>query len=98
MVNPEKFPAPVYSETVLAVNFADAQRYFLDPLLEIHYAHTLMLARQGIIPLTVARRCLEGLDSLDRAELSRAPFDGTSEDLFFHVEPFRLHQTFATHE
>jgi argininosuccinate lyase len=82
----ETFPAAVYSETVLAVNFADAQRYFLDALLEIHYAHTLMLARQGIVPLAVAQRCLEGLDSLDRAELARASYDGKYEDLFFHVE------------
>lgn len=82
----ERFPAPVYAGTVLAVNFADAQRYFLDALLEIHYAHTLMLARQGIIPLAVARRCLEGLDSLDRAELASARYDGKYEDLFFYVE------------
>jgi len=82
----EQFPAAVYAETVLAVNFADAQRYFLEALLEIHYAHTLMLARQGIIPVTVAQKCLEGLDSLDRAELARARFDGQYEDLFFYVE------------
>jgi argininosuccinate lyase len=81
-----QFPAAVYAETVLAVNFADAQRYFLDALLEIHYAHTLMLARQGIIPLGVARKCLDGLDSLDRAELALASYDGQYEDLFFHVE------------
>lgn len=81
-----EFPAAVYAETVLAVNFADAQRYFLDALLEIHYAHILMLARQGIVPLPVARKCLEGLDSLDRAELARATYDGKYEDLFFHVE------------
>jgi len=81
-----EFPAAIYSETVLAVNFADAQRYFLDALLEIHYAHTLMLARQGIVPVAVAQRCLEGLDSLDRAELAHASYDGKYEDLFFHVE------------
>jgi len=81
-----QFPAPIYAETVLAVNFADAQRYFLEALLEIHYAHTVMLARQRIIPLAVARRCLQGLDSLDRAELARATYDGKYEDLFFHVE------------
>lgn len=86
MKDAEKFPAAVYAETVLAVNFADAQRYFLDALLEIHYAHTLMLARQGIIPLAVAQRCLEGLDSLDRVELAHASYDGKYEDLFFHIE------------
>jgi argininosuccinate lyase len=82
----DRFPAPVYAETVLAVNFTDAQRYFLDALLEIHFAHTVMLARQGIIPLAVAQRCLEGLDSLDRAELAAARYDGKYEDLFFYVE------------
>jgi argininosuccinate lyase len=81
-----EFPAAVYAQTVLAVNFADAQRYFLDALLEIHYAHILMLGRQGIVPLAVVRRCLEGLDSLDRAELALASYDGKYEDLFFHVE------------
>jgi argininosuccinate lyase len=71
---------------VLAVNFADAQRYFLDALLKIHYAHTLMLARQGIVPVAIAQRCLDGLDSLDRKELARASYDGKYEDLFFYVE------------
>ena len=45
-----KFPAPIYRDTVLAPVFADAKRYFLEPLLEIEYAHTLMLAKQGIMP------------------------------------------------
>jgi argininosuccinate lyase len=49
-----RFPAAVYADTVLSVNFRDAQRHFLDALIEIHYAHTLMLARQGIIPLATA--------------------------------------------
>jgi argininosuccinate lyase len=80
------FPARVYADTILSVNFSDAQRHFLNPLLEIHYAHTLMLARQGIIPVTVARRCIDGLDKLDRAELAAAPYDGSCEDLFFFVE------------
>jgi argininosuccinate lyase len=80
------FPAPVYAETVLEVNFRYAQRHFLSALLEVHYAHTLMLARQGIIPRAAAQRCIEGLDKLDRAELGSVPYDGHSEDLFFYVE------------
>jgi len=75
------FPAATYAETVLAINFADTQRYFLDALLDIHYAHTLMLARQGIISHDVARRCLEGLDALDRAEPSSARFEEVTRDL-----------------
>jgi argininosuccinate lyase len=86
MSSKERFPAALYAETVLAVNFRDAQRNFLDALLEIHYAHTLMLARQEIIPRDVARRCIEGLDQLDRAEIASVAYDGQCEDLFFHVE------------
>lgn len=80
------FPAAVYADTVLSVNFRDAQRRFLDSLIEIHYAHTLMLARQGIISEEIARKCVLGLNALDRTELASVPYDGKAEDLFFHVE------------
>lgn len=81
-----KFPAQVYRDTVLAPVFADAKRYFLGPLLEIEYAHTLMLARQGIIPAGEAALCLRALDALDRNEIDRAEYDGSFEDLFFYIE------------
>jgi len=86
MAQDSGFPAPAYSETVLAVNFRDAQQYFLDALIQIHYAHVLMLARQKIISLSVARRCLEGLDALDVAGIRSAPYKGQCEDLFFYVQ------------
>ena len=82
----EAFPSPVYSETVLAVNFEDSKKYFLDALLEIHTAHTLMLARQAIIPKGVASVLLEAISKLDRASILAARYDGRSEDLFFYVE------------
>lgn len=80
------FPSPIYSDTVLAVNFNDAQRLFLDPLLELHYAHTLMLARQEIISIESAHACLEALDALDREKLRHVSYDGRSEDLFFYIQ------------
>ena len=80
------FPAPVYRDTVLEHVFADAKRYFLAPLLEIEYAHTLMLARQDIMPRADAALCLRALDTLDLDAVRATPFDGTFEDLFFLVE------------
>jgi argininosuccinate lyase len=80
------FPAPVYAETLLSVVFRDAQKYFLDELLDIHYAHTLMLARQGIIPVDAAQKCIGALGKLDREKLASIPYDGVSEDLFFFIE------------
>jgi argininosuccinate lyase len=71
---------------VLAVNFKDAQRLFLDPLIELHYAHTLMLARQGIVPVEAGRACLRALDALDLDKLRNTAYDGQSEDLFFYIQ------------
>jgi argininosuccinate lyase len=81
-----EFPAPLYAETVLSHNFRDAQRFFFEALLEINYAHTIMLARQGIIPASSARACLQALDDLDRNEILSAVYSGEFEDLFFFVE------------
>jgi argininosuccinate lyase len=71
---------------VLRVIFRDAQRFFLDGMLQIHYAHTRMLARQGIIPQDVAAKCIEALDGLDREHIRQVAYDGQCEDLFFYVE------------
>jgi argininosuccinate lyase len=82
----EQFPAPIYAETVLAPNFEDAKRFFLHSLIQMHYAHTLMLAKQEIISRDEARACLKALDTLDLDRVKAARYDGTYEDLFFFVE------------
>ncbi len=85
-MTPESFPAPVYAATVLSHNFEDAKRYFLDSLLEIHYAHTRMLAHQGIITHEEERTLIAALDGLDRESIAKAVYDGAYEDLFFYIE------------
>jgi argininosuccinate lyase len=81
-----KFPAPIYRDAVLAPNFEDAKRYFLERLLQIHYAHTIMLERQHIITHEDARACLEALGRLNLKQIRSATYDGTYEDLFFYIE------------
>jgi argininosuccinate lyase len=82
----EHFPAPVYAETVLAPNFEDGKTHFLDALIDIHYAHTRMLAHQGILTSEDANTLLKALGGLDRQAISHAKFDGSHEDLFFFIE------------
>lgn len=86
ITNKSVFPAPIYRDTVLQQVFGDAKRYFLAPLLQIEYAHTLMLAQQGIMPRSEAAQCLNALDHLDLDLIRNTPFDGSFEDLFFLVE------------
>ncbi len=80
------FPAPIYRNTVLERVFVDAKKYFLEPLLEIEYAHTLMLAWQGLMPAQEAAQCFRALNALDLQALRDTPYDGTFEDLFFLIE------------
>lgn len=82
----DKFPASLYAETVLNTNFEDAKRYFLTALLEIHYAHTLMLGRQDIISKQDAKAILRALDALNLSKIQTACYDGSCEDLFFYIE------------
>lgn len=81
-----KFPAPIYREHVLTHIFADAQRLFLPALLQIDYAHLVMLRTQGIVSRETAAACLHALNALDLKTLSTVAYDGTVEDLFFLVE------------
>jgi len=80
------FPAPVYRDHVLAHIFADAQRLLLPRLIEVDYAHLLMLSRQGIVSPETTTACLRALGALDHEALRTAVFDGSVEDLFFLLE------------
>ena len=82
----DPFPAPIYAETVLSHNFEDAKKYFLDALLEIHYAHTRMLAGCGLLTREEEGKLLAALHGLDRNRIASAHFDGRFEDLFFFIE------------
>ena len=71
---------------MLAINFADFQRYFAEELIEMHRAHLAMLAERQILPPDQARMLLAALSSLNLEELRAARFDGSCEDFFFYVE------------
>jgi len=82
----ENFPAPSYTANVLTDVFEDAKRLFLDYMLEVDYAHALMLAEQGIITPDEAHSIFAALDGLNRDTLRASSYDGSCEDLFFYIE------------
>jgi argininosuccinate lyase len=77
---------PEYVANVLGENFKDAQALFIRPLISIEYAHLVMLADRGIVTPGHARALRDALDSISPDAVRETPFDGASEDLFFHVE------------
>jgi argininosuccinate lyase len=78
--------SPEYIRLVLNDNFEDAKALFLSPLLAIDYAHLVMLAETGIVSKADARAIRSALDRIDVAAVRTSAYDGTCEDLFFHVE------------
>lgn len=82
----EKFPAPSYTENVLADCFEDAKQYFLNALLEVDYAHGVMLAEQGIISEDELIMLLKALRALDLNQIRATKYDGSYEDLFFLLQ------------
>src|SRR5581483_3867853 len=78
--------APEYVPYVLNENFEDAKDLFLSPLMAIHYAHLVMLARQGIVSADDARQIRQALDGVSLDAVRATRYDGTCEDLYFYVE------------
>jgi argininosuccinate lyase len=83
--------APEYITYVLNDNFEDAKELFLAPLMAIHYAHLTMLAAQGIVSAGDAHRICAALDSISQDDVQHAKYDGSCEDLFFHIERIIVH-------
>ncbi|MEQ1574664.1 MAG: argininosuccinate lyase [Vicinamibacterales bacterium] len=77
---------PQYVSLVLGEHFEDAKALFLSPLMAIHYAHLVMLADRGIVPASDAHAIREALDAISLGDVRSTAYDGTCEDLFFHVE------------
>jgi argininosuccinate lyase len=78
--------SPEYVACVLNTNFEDAKTLFLAPLMRIHYAHLVMLADRGIIPVQQARTVRDALDSISMPQVRDTAYDGSCEDLFFYLE------------
>ena len=78
--------AAEYIKNVLNDNFEDAKMFFLSPLMSIHYAHLAMLAAQGIVSSEDAHAIRLALDGIALDTIRGTPYDGQSEDLYFHVE------------
>jgi len=75
-----------YVDNVLASNFDDARDLFFFPLMDIHFAHLIMLERTGILKTADARKIASGLLKITEKSVSSVKFDGSFEDLFFYVE------------
>ena len=66
MTEPEKFPAKVYKDTVLAPLFEGVKRHHWRYQMEINQASAVLLAECGLLTNEEARAILDALDDILR--------------------------------
>ena len=83
----ERFPAPVYRETVLAPLFEGVKQHHWRQQMRVHRASAIMLAAQGLLSRAEAAAILGALDAVERdIDVPALTYTGEHEDFFFLVE------------
>lgn len=80
------FPGKTYAEELLKPVFNDQRDYLFHVMFDIHRAHVIMLAEQGIIPEEEARTMLEGINKVAMSDTGSLSYQPQFEDLFFMME------------
>ncbi len=82
-----RFPAPVYTETVLAPLFDLAKRHYRDDFQAVDRAHLVMLAETAILDRPTVSAIARALDAIGRElDVGALVYTGEQEDLFFVIE------------
>ncbi len=83
----DRFPAPVYKETVLAPLFEGVKRHHWRQQMRINRASAIMLAAQGLLSRTEAAAILRALDAVEGGtDVEALTYTGEHEDFFFLVQ------------
>jgi argininosuccinate lyase len=82
----DKFPAKSFTELVLKPAYDNAKDKLLDPMMEVNYAHLIMLYEQKLLDKEEAKKIAKTLEELELDRFRNGNYTGEYEDLFFEVE------------
>src|SRR5262245_15613455 len=83
----EKFPAPVYRETVLAPRFEGVKQHHWRQQMRVNRASAIMLEAQGLLSRAEAAAILHALDAIEATtDMAALTYTGEHEDFFFLVQ------------
>lgn len=83
----EKFPHPVYKDTVLAPLFEGVKTHYAAHMMAINKAHLVMLREEEIITTEDAAKIARSLTQIeDESDPDALTYTGEHEDYFFFVE------------
>lgn len=84
------FPSKTYKELVLEPAYNQAKLNAIHPMIQIHFAHLIMLVEEGIVKKAEASIIVDSIKKIDVKEVGERHYDGSYEDLFFEVEDFLI--------
>ncbi|MGG3573031.1 argininosuccinate lyase [Bacillus gobiensis] len=82
----KRFPSKTYTSIVLEPAYNHAKQNFTEAMIQIHYAHLIMLVEQDLVEKEEAKKIAAAVQSIDIDELKSSSYDSRFEDLFFQVE------------
>lgn len=82
----QTFPGKTYVEELLIPVFNDQRDFLFHVMFDIHRAHVIMLAEQGIILDAEAKVMLEGINKVAQTDVGMLLYEPQFEDLFFMME------------
>ena len=71
---------------VLEPAYNEAKQHFIDSMVEIHYAHLIMLVEEGLVEKEEAKKIAKAVSGLKIEEIKTGNYNPQFEDLFFQVE------------
>ncbi|WP_019243305.1 MULTISPECIES: argininosuccinate lyase [Bacillus] len=81
-----KFPSKSYTEMVLKPAFNEAKYKLTEHILQINYAHLIMLVEQKLMDEADARKICLAIRSIDIETIQKSEYNPQFEDLFFQLE------------
>lgn len=82
------FPSNSYTKLVLEPAYDEAKIHFLEHLLQINYAHLIMLVEQGIVTKQDGIAISKALRNIKQKDVQTSSYNPQFEDLFFQIEYF----------
>ncbi|MET3696857.1 argininosuccinate lyase [Bacillus oleivorans] len=81
-----QFPSKTYTEMVLKPAFDEAKGNFVESMIQIHFAHLIMLVDVGLVSKTDARKIIAAIHHLKVQDIKESEYEAKFEDLFFKIE------------
>ena len=63
------FPSKTYTSMVLEPAYDEAKQQFIDSMVEIHYAHLIMLVERGLVGKEEAEKIAKAVSNLDMEDV-----------------------------